>query len=73
MFLMNSSQRENKADKAYNHKIIKDLLKMSLIVVGLKVATALINKNWYPSTNTQFQMIVYRLIIIANDSALVFN
>lgn len=45
MFLMNSSQRENKADKAYNNKIVKDLLKISLAVVGLKVATALINKN----------------------------
>ena len=47
MFLMNSSQRENKAGKAYNHKIIKDLLKISLMVVGLKVAAAVINKNWF--------------------------
>lgn len=45
MFLMNSSQREDKANKEYKHKIIKDIFKISMLVVGLKVATALINKN----------------------------
>lgn len=45
MFLMNSSQREDKASKAYNHKIIKDVFKIGLMVIGLKVAAAVINRN----------------------------
>lgn len=45
MFLMNSSQQNDKASKAYNQKIIKDIFKISLIVIALKVGTALINKN----------------------------
>lgn len=46
MFLMNSSQREDKAGKEYTNKIIKDVLKISLFVIGLKLAAAVINKNW---------------------------
>jgi hypothetical protein len=45
MFLMNSSQREDKAGKEYTNKIIKDVLKISLFVIGLKLAAAVINKN----------------------------
>ncbi len=42
---MNSSQREDKVTKAYNYKIIKDLFKISLGVIALKAAAAIINKN----------------------------
>ena len=45
MFLMNSSQREDKAGKAYSNKIIKDVLKISLMVIGLKIAASVINKS----------------------------
>lgn len=46
MFLMNSSQRENKTNKEYTHKLIKDIFKIGLMVVGLKVAAAVINRKW---------------------------
>lgn len=45
MFLMNSSQRENKTNKEYTHKLIKDIFKIGLMVVGLKVAAAVINRK----------------------------
>jgi hypothetical protein len=45
MFLMNSSQREDKAGRDHTNKIIKDLLKVAGLVVGLKIVAAVVNKN----------------------------
>lgn len=45
MFLMNSSQRENKTSKEYTHKLIKDVFKIGMMVVGLKVVAAVINRK----------------------------
>lgn len=47
MFLMNSSQRENKTSKEYTHKLIKDVFKIGMMVVGLKVIAAVINRKWF--------------------------
>ena len=42
---MNSSQREDQVSKAYRDKIIKDLFKVSFMVIGLKVASVVFNKD----------------------------
>ena len=45
MFLMNSSQREDQVSKLYRDKIVKDVFKVALMVIGLKVACAVFNKD----------------------------
>jgi hypothetical protein len=42
---MNSSQRSDKANNEHMKKIGKDILKISLAIVALKIATAVINKQ----------------------------
>ena len=45
MFLMNSSQREDQVSKQYRDRIIKDVFKVSFMVIGLKIACAIFNKE----------------------------
>lgn len=63
MFLMNSSQQNDKSSKAYNEKIIKDIFKISLIVIALKVGTALINKNWWSRSHGNARLLCSLMIL----------
>ena len=45
MFLMNSSQREDQVSKQYRDRIIKDVFKVAFMVIGLKIASSVFNKQ----------------------------
>jgi len=42
--MLNNSQSQNKSNKEYNRKLVKEILLVALIAVGLKVGAAALNK-----------------------------